>query len=278
VDRLFAKSHLHGVTLLVALGCLWGIGSGTALAQFHLPKIPKLPKKESKPAAPATKEVGASNAATLEVSLIAPDSAPPGGTGELTITGKGFAKDSAIGFNCPHGQFSLENIQVVTPTKMTGTIHVPLDTEEGPCGVNGANLAKGGAPFRISNSSPLPVAVAAGYIGEGDMDFMQMMMKFQQVAMKNAQGSWQSGSNSGQAPPPDELHLTPSTISFYSAGQKIFEEPVSGVKNLGEMSQGGHPIGIFRIVFNDGKIYNFAGKVENSGDATYLYLKQKLGK
>jgi len=48
---------------------------------------------------------------------------------------------------------------------------------------------------------------------------------------------------------------------------------------MGEMKQEGKPMGIFRIVFNDGKIYNFGGMGNGSdGHAAFEFLQKKLGK
>ena len=75
------------------------------------------------------------------------------------------------------------------------------------------------------------------------------------------------------------IELEGSSIKYVKGGATTFTESVSAVKSMGEMKQGGQPVGIFRIVFNDGKIYNF-GAMGNtaSGHDAFVFLQKRLGK
>jgi hypothetical protein len=271
------------VLVLVIIG-LWVAGSTSASAQFGLPKIPKLPKvskKETKPSEKATPEVGASAAASVEVSQMSPDSAPPGGSGEVTLTGKGFKEGMTLDFRCQGAQFQPDSIKVTAPDHAVAQISVPTSAKEGPCGLSIAS-SKTGEPFRISASANMPMVLPVIFLGEGDMNFMQLMPKMQEQIMKAAQGNWQQGQTSQNKPKSQGLRVDSESIKYLDLdGKTVFEEKVSGVKSMGEMTQMNQPTGIFRIVFNDGKIYNFGQGLRGGGGAAnqdYLFLKKRLGK
>jgi len=104
---------------------------------------------------------------------------------------------------------------------------------------------------------------------------MDIMMKMQQAAMAQmAQGPGNQGNQSK-----GEIQLNAGSIKYVQGGKETFTESISGVKSMGEMKQNGQPIGIFRIVFNDGKIYNF-GAMGSTAQAhsTFEFLQKKLGK
>ena len=145
-------------------------------------------------------------------------------------------------------------------------ITVPVTAEEGPCGTSMRSAKEG--PFQISNSASMPVAVSAVLLGEGDMQFMEMMIKMQQAM---APGFGRQGAQG-------HIEIAAGAIKYVQGDKTTFTEPIPGVKSMAEMKQGGQPIGIFRIVFNDGKIYNF-GAMGNGTDAhaTFEFLQKKLG-
>jgi len=261
-------------------------GASTASAQFGLPKLPKLPKKsdkkppvgkETKASEEATPEIGASQVGSMEITQISPDSAPPGGYGQVVITGKGLDRLS-FELNCVGGSIKPESLKVENPNRLVAQIRVPLDLEEGPCGTGMARSTGTGEPFRISKSANMPIVLPLMYLGEGDMDYMQLMPKMAQGMMEASKGNWQAG-EATPAQTKSGLEVSGSSLKFIDAGKVAFEEPVSGVKSLGEMTQMNQPTGIFRIVFNDGKIYNFAD-MSSSGSKgrIFLYLKKRLGK
>jgi hypothetical protein len=250
----------------------WVVSASTGLAQFGgLPKIPKLPKKNTTTSQPATKEVNPSHAGTMEVasvSAMTPDSAPPGGHGQVALTGTNFKPGMTLRFNCKGASFDADSVKVESATKVVAQISVPVTAQEGSCSTS-ARSASGKDPFQISNSANMPIAVSAVYIGEGDMQFMDMMMKMQQAMMPGY------GKQGGAG----QITLDSGSIKYVQDGQPTFTESISSVKSMGEMKQNGNPVGIFRIVFNDGKIYNFSGSgsVGNS-HAVFEFLQKKLGK
>jgi hypothetical protein len=250
---------------LVAVIIVWAVGSSVGAAQFHLPKIPSLPKT-SKPASP---EVKPSRAGTAEVvSMMSPDSAPPGGHGEVVLTGQNFKDGMRIQFNCSGAQFSPDSFKVESPTRIVAQVTIPLTAQEGPCGTS-LGSTPGKEPFRISNSADMPVAISVTLIGEGDMQFMDMMMSMSKTAMAGYGNQGEQG----------RIELSGGSIKYVKGSATSFTESVSAVKSMGEMKQGGKSVGIFRIVFNDGKIYNF-GAMGNGSDAhaAFELLQKKLGK
>ena len=267
MPRICSVLFTRTVCTSVAVIFLWAVGASIGAAQFHLPKVPSLPKtKTSKPGSP---EVKPSSAGTAEVvSMMSPDSAPPGGHGQIVLTGQNFKDGMRIQFNCKGVQFSPDSFKVESPTRVVAQVTVPLTAEEGPCGTS-MGSEPGKEPFRISNSANMPVAISVTLIGEGDMQFMDLMMSMQKSLMAGYGKQGEAG----------RIELEGSSIKYVKGSTTSFTESTSAVKSMGEMKQEGKPMGIFRIVFNDGKIYNFGGMGNGSdGHAAFEFLQKKLGK
>ena len=105
--------------------------AGAAWAQF--PKLPKITKKlpgqsdsktqEQKPKGPVP-----------EISSIEPNSAPPGGAGDLVLTGKNFANGMGVRISCkdsvsPH----IDSLKVESPERAVAHVTFPDNLEDGPC-------------------------------------------------------------------------------------------------------------------------------------------------
>jgi len=269
MPRIYRISSARYICAGVAAIFVWAASASLGAAQFHVPKIPGLPKKDTKPSKPASSEVKPSRAATGEVvTVMSPDSAPPGGHGQVILTGQNFKDGMQLHFNCKGAQFSPDSFKVESPTRIVAQVTVPLTAEEGPCGTS-VGSEPGKEPFRISYSADMPVTIPMALLGEGDMDFMTMMMNMQKVVMAGF-------GNQGEA---GRIELDGGSIKYVKGSVTSFTESTSAVKSVDEMKQGGQPMGIFRIVFNDGKIYNFGGMGSGSdGNAAAAYLKKKLSK
>jgi len=276
-------SFSRTLVLLIVGVVLGSAAASTAWAQFGLPKI-KLPKvlqpksKETGPSKQSTPETGASRSGSPEISQLAPDVAPPGGSLKVVMTGKAFSEEMSIYFSCVGAQFSTDKVKVESPTRAVAHINVPLDAQDGPCGIN-MRFTQAKEPFRISSSSDVPVVLASVmYLGEGEMNMMDAMMKMSQAATKQLQQSnWQE--KGGEEAPPQGLMFTPGTVKFMDQGKLVFEKPVSSVKGIGEMMMNGKPAGVFRIVFTDGKIYNFGASGQGSSESsTIKFIRKRLGK
>ena len=267
MPRIYSVLFTRTVCTLVAVIFLWAAGASIGAAQF--PKVPGLPKRNTKTSKPGTSEVRPSRAGTAEVvSTISPDSAPPGGHGQVVLTGQNFKDGMQVKFNCKGAEFSPNSLKVESPTRVVAQVTVPVTAEEGPCGTS-MRSEPGKEPFRISNSANMPVALSVILIGEGDMQFMDMMMNMQKAMMAGYGNQGESG----------RIELEGGSIRYVKGSATTFTESISGVKSMGEMKQGGQPMGIFRIVFNDGKIYNFGGMGSGSdGHAVFTFLQKKLGK
>ena len=286
------------VVAAVVLGL--GFGASVASAQFGLPKLPKIPKVGKKETKPATesKEKAAEHEA-IEITSISPDSAPAGAAGEIVLTGKNFFRGMRLRMGCAGDEAAPENLrnQLVTvesPERATVKISIPLDAQEGPCtlysvgywGKAGAvtdetnespagtpeimQIKSAGATFTISPTGKMPVAVPVYLAGEGNMQFMEIMMKFQQ----SMQGNW------GQGGGKSSLQLSPDTVKYVQDDKTVFTEPTSGVTKVEEMSMMGQPSGVFRIVFKSGKIYNFMDQSQGGSDKSrvFKFVKKRLGK
>jgi hypothetical protein len=270
--RISRALCLRWVCTVVGAIFVYTATASTGAAQFRLPKIPKTPKvskKEAKPSEPATPEIKPSKGATIEVlSAISPDAAPPGGYGKVVVTGDFFKDGMSFEFRCEGAEFKPDSIKVESPKRLVAQIHVPVNAQEGPCGTSLRSMP-GKEPFRISMSAGMPVSVPAILLGEGDMQFFELMMKMQQAMAPGF------GSQGAQG----HIEIAAGSIKYVKGGQMTFTESVSGVKDVGEMTQGGTSIGIFRIVFNDGKIYNLAGGTERQdAHQVFEFLEKRLGK
>ena len=279
-------SFLRTLLILTVSVFLGGAAASTTWAQFGLPKI-KLPKKldkiipktkETGPSQKDTPETGASASGSPEISMLAPDVAPPGGSLNVVLTGKALSEGMSLNFSCVGSQFSPASVKVENPTRAVARVNVPLGAQDGPCGIN-VKYLQTKEPFRIASSSDIPVVLASVmYLGEGEMNLMDAMMKMGQAATKQMQQSnWQE-KGSEQAPL-NGLVLTPATVKFVDQGKLVFEKPVSSVKGIGEMMMQGKPSGMFRIVFTDGTIHNFAisGQQEEQSK-TIKFIRKRLGK
>ena len=133
-----------------------------------------------------------------------------------------------------------------------------------------------GATLKISKSGSLPVVLQLLFIGEGEMDMMTMSMKMAEQASKGApKGTWQEVGASATLPPVSGLFVEGNSLKYVDGdGKTLFTEPASAVKAIQEMTMAGETTGIFRIVFNNGKSYNFTA----AGEGTIEYLKKRLGK
>ncbi|MGE5325930.1 MAG: hypothetical protein ACM3NO_02730, partial [Deltaproteobacteria bacterium] len=253
-----------------------------AAAQFRLPKIPKLGKSEP------TQQKAAPSGPLPEVTSIEPNSASPGAEGDLVLTGKNFPKNMKLRMNCPDEAPSIKSFKVENETRAVAHVKFGLGTKEGPCeiyveavpgGSGEIGASSSGTPqivqvktvsFTIAASSAMPMCIPVVYLAEGNMDFMALMMKMQQAM----QGSWD---NTGKP----LLCVSKKEVKLAQGEKTVFTEPASNVKDVGEMSMGGQSVGIFRIVFTDGKIHNFleqSGEGAPSKGTTVDVIKKAVGK
>ncbi len=258
-DGRKVRVYLAGVFLVVFAG---GLGA----AQFRLPKIPKLgktqPAEQKKPAA----------APAAELTALSLHSASPGAEGDLVLTGKNFNAGTGLRMNCPNAAPAISNFKVESPTRAVAHVRFPFNTAEGPCeiyleqrdlvtGAGGEITASRSGTvlvtlvpsvsFNISTPSEMPMVLPVAYVGEGEMEFTQVMMKMQEAL----HGSW---GGSGQA----QLLVVQGRVTFKQGEQTVFDEPASNVKEVGEMAMMGEKTGVFRLVMNGGKIYNFIEKTD----------------
>jgi hypothetical protein len=273
-----AVAYLTAVLLLVVAGTAWGA------AQFHMPKIPKLGKSQP------TEQKKETTGPAPELTAIDPSSASPGAEGDVVLTGKNFTAGTNLRMDCHSEAPSISSFKVESPTRAVAHVKFGYDMAEGPCdlyleqrstttGENGEIKAstEGTAEvvqvkavsFSVSKSSSMPVALPVVYVGEGDLQFVNIMMKVQQAM----QGSW---GDSGKP----LLMVSKSEVKLKQGDKTIFTEPASNIKEVGQMSMMGQNVGVFRLVCTDGKVYNFMeqeGQGLPKGKAVEI-LKATLGK
>jgi hypothetical protein len=287
-------SGIRGVWAVVAAILLCVIGASTAAAQFGLPKInvPKLPgQKQTKP-----KPQGEQAAPPPAITAIDPDSGPPGGAGELVLTGKNLDRKLEMEFLCRDSQISSSHFKVQSAERATVSVSIPLNAKEGPCAIRLTRYWKvevgkdgedspSGTPevmavpdnwpkFTVSNAGKLPVVLPdMALLGEGEMNYMDIMIKSAQDAQA---GSGRNPLKGGQ------FVLTDNSFKYVQEGKEIFSVTPATTKSVDEMTQMGQSMGIFRIVLTNGKVYNFrslgTGHAEMSAEDAIKFIKKKLGK
>lgn len=271
--RTFASTLLAAAVVIELSGTAWA-------AQFRLPKIPKLGKTET------TQQKSAPTGPLPEVTSIEPNSASPGTEGDLVLTGKNFAKSMKLRMNCPEEAPSIQSLKVESDTRAVVHVKFGFNTKPGPCEIyieahpsasDETGASSSGTPeivqvkavnFTIAASSAMPMCISVVYLAEGDMDFMALMMKMQQAMS----GTWD---NTGKP----LLCVSKKEVKLTQGEKTVFTEPASNVKDVGAMSMGGQSVGIFRIVFTDGKIHNFMESGEGVPKGkTVEVIKTAVGK
>jgi hypothetical protein len=287
--RVFSLKRFYTflITICLAVAC-----ASVVSAQFGLPKIkiPKLPgQKQTKPK--AQEKTGPAP----EITAINPDSGPPGGGGEVVLTGKNLTADLRMRFQCGESNATTKRFTVQSAERASVVVTIPLDAREGTCGIElvrvpGAGpqgdeetpvsvpgtpevyaVPDNGPKFTISSSGKLPISIDMLLLGEGEMNFMDMQMK---MAQEMQSGFGKNKLKTGQ------IQLTGDTIKYVQEDKVVFSGTSATVKSVDQMTMMGKPVGIFRIVLTDGKIYNFGGSGQGQGtlDRAVKLIKQKLGK
>lgn len=113
------------VVLSLAAALIW-ILTGTAIAPARSPGLPEVPA-QAKPRA-AKNQPGRVPAVLTGIS---PNAAPPGGTGELVLTGKNFVPRMGLRLACA----TTSEFKVESPQRAVIQIKVSLEEQEGDCRV-----------------------------------------------------------------------------------------------------------------------------------------------
>jgi hypothetical protein len=123
-----------------------------------------------------------------------------------------------------------------------------------------------------SRQAAVIVEAPATFVGEGDMQFRQLVM--------NIQRGLAGGAKAGEVMRKGRLVVTPDFVRFVQADQTVFEAATPSVREVAPISMMGQPTGVFRIVFKSGKIYNFMDQSEGGAEKGQAFktVKKKLGK
>jgi hypothetical protein len=256
-----------------------------AFGQFGLPKIPKIPKlgkQDSKPPAKAQQP----KEPMPEVKTIEPNLVPPAWEGDVVLTGKNFGKAMKLRLECGGHNINTKDLRVESAERAMFHVKLSGSDEESTCAMAvevppGGAMAEiaptpggtvevvqvTGATFAVSNSSKLPQTYKACFLAEGDVPYMQLMMKMAQKMQTSSQ---------------DECKLVVSSdsVKYVAPDKTVLDSSASGVKTVEQILMMGNPSGIFRIILANGKIFNFM-VTESSGsrqNSTYEAVKKKLNK
>lgn len=265
-----------------------------AQAQFGLPKrlkVPKLPGTGEE--APAKESASRKEVVQLpppELLSIRPDSAPPGGSGDLMLTGRNFTRGLQIRMSCNGGTNPvIESFKVEDGERAMAHLKIPFGANEGPCLITMERrmltetgesaggtfevfqVPDSGPKLSISMSGELPTGVSVLFLAEGNQDYMNLMQKLQEAITPGF------GNNTEKT----MLVLAPDSVKCVRGQTVLFSQAVSDVTAVEEMGVMGQNTGIFRIAFKNGKIYNLmrapAGG-EGEPEKTAEFVKKRLGK
>lgn len=255
-----------------------------AMAQFGLPKLPKVPKigkQEPKPTAQAKQPQGPAP----EVTAITPSSVPPGWEGDVVFAGKNFAPNMKMRLECGGQNIKPKDFRVegaeratfhlkIQPTAEETTCIIALEVPPAPPTAETGPAVQGspmvvqvtGASFAISESSNLAKAYKACFLAEGELAPMEIMMKYSEAMQKGSQDEC-------------KLYVSSDSVKYSDKGKAILDQPASAVRTIEPVLMMGNPMGAFRIVLTNGKIYNFmASGGHNEDDPLDEQIKRKLKK
>jgi hypothetical protein len=179
-------------------------------------------------------------------------------------------------FNCKGAQpFRPDSFNVESPTRIVAQVTVPVEAEEGPCDTTDllpTLTTIGKQSFRISYSANMPVTLHLFLVGQGNMEIMDVMTSAANIRMAQVQ-------KGDYSDPSGTVELDGGTIKYVKGSTTSFSYSTSAVKRLEQLKPPvpSLPSQFFRIIFSDGKIYNFDGGIEHA-NAVFALLQKKLGK
>jgi len=294
---------VYGLFLTVVLSVMI-VDAPDAMAQFgiKIPKVPSIGKDSKDSKAPAAK---APQLPPPEVTSIKPDVVPPGWTGAVVFTGKNFLSSMTLQMECEGypglktREFRVENsgsatLQLAVPeppddkeasvctTSVQQNVAATSDIKPSVQGTATIVQVKG-PTFKISDTSGLARQYAVCFIAEGELSPEDMLEKTLAVKQKSAewlvQQMQKGGGTTRQVPPECTLWVSPTSLKYGT----ILDVPASSVKAIEQVSMFGAnafpglpsaPSLSFKIVLNNGKIYNF----EEAPNKVREQLKRKLKK
>jgi hypothetical protein len=282
------------ITLLCAVlaALLWA--ACVAWATAELPgmqgtvqglKAPLGGRLQAFPQGGSTQQIKPSASGTPEVTQLGTECAAGGGkVTEIVLTGKNFpgpsprVEDSKwrffpqIGCSPPEGagmgsfRLTVESLTLESPTRAVARVLVPEGKVNADCQLT---VYGPGAPleFHIVNISlSQNLELEARFVGKGNLSLGQILAR--------------------PMAEPGLLSASPSSVKFVQGGKTLFDQPASSLKTAEGLP--GNPMWGFRILFNDGKVYNFQTLTTSSSHVCeggkYLAvppaeaLKKKFGK
>jgi hypothetical protein len=129
MKRGHVDSQAKKVVLFLTAALIW-ILTGTAIAPARSPGLPEVPKAPGQ-GAPKTARPQVPKAVPV-LTGISPKAAPPGGMGELVLTGRNFFQGMALTIS----GVEILRAKVESPVRAIATIHVSENTPEGRCDLN----------------------------------------------------------------------------------------------------------------------------------------------
>lgn len=176
--------------------------AGGGWAQF-----PKIPKKLPGQSNSKSEDAKSPRGPVPELTSVTPNSAPPGGSGELTLTGKNLAEGVHLRIGCNNsGNVHIDSIKIESSERAVAHVTFPANMNEGPCDfylefVRGANSeilpSAQGTPevvqvksvsFGVANSSTsMPVGLGEfSLVPDDDLKALATMDAAQSNAQKMA--------------------------------------------------------------------------------------------
>jgi hypothetical protein len=244
VNKIFANSSARfGIVFALAFA---GIIFAPA-TRAQLPGVPKLPGSGNK----NTRDTKPSAKDTPTIKQVSPSKILPGKPFDLTITGTNLTEGMDIALAC-HDQmnghdaaaFTVKPVSVKATSSATLVAHVefPAGHTDSHCRLTavGPDIMPG-TQVVVSEHINDPMQLSGRFIGEGELEPMQMAQQIGPAMQRTG----------------EKFELLPGSVRYTQGGKTLFDRPISDIKSIEPVKINGSSSGMFRLVFKDGKTYNF---------------------
>jgi len=252
LNKILVRRRLQLITVLVL--ALAGVVSAPA-SRAQLPNVPKVTggNKNTRNTRPGAKD-------TPTIKQISPAKVLPGKPFDLTISGANLSEGMDIALAC-HDQmnghdaaaFSVKptSVKASSPSSLVAHIDFPSGHSDSRCQISGVGIdMPSNLSVMVSEHANDPVLLSGRFIGEGELEPMQMAMQIGPAMQRTG----------------EKFELLPGSVRYTQNGKPLCDRPISDIKIVEPIKVNGSTSGIYRLVFKDGKQYNFipAGQGEDA--------------
>ncbi len=134
------------------------------------------------------------------------------------------------------------SVKVTDSTTVIAHVEFPAGHSDSHCTISGVGLEMPpGMQVVVSEHINDPMLLSGRYIGDGEMEPMQMAMQIGPAMQRTG----------------EKFELLPGSVRYTQNGKALFDRPISDIKTIEPVKVNGSSSGMFKLVFKDGKTYNF---------------------